>query len=147
MASVIQQPFQAVYGSGAPGGSVPNSALYFDTSTTPYTPYIFNSGAWHSFGSSGGGADASSIQGTPVDVGTPINGQTLVYSSGSGKYELGSAGGVVATVVQSKAATPTTVSLGAVMGAAPTQGNILLAFVALGSSTFATAGTGWARVW
>lgn len=147
MASVIQQPFQAVFGSGAPGGSVPHSAMYFDTSTTPYTPYIYTAGAWAAFGSSGGGANATSIQGTPVDTGTPLNGQTLVYNSGTGKYELGSAGGVVATVVQSKAATPTTVSLGVTMTGAPTQNNILLAFVALGSSTFATANTGWARVW
>lgn len=43
----------AYFGSGAPSTLHNEGDVYFDTSTTPYTPYVQHTSAWHTFGSSG----------------------------------------------------------------------------------------------
>ena len=38
----------ALFGGGAPGAIVGNQGQpYYDTSTSPYTSYVYNNGAWH----------------------------------------------------------------------------------------------------
>lgn len=65
--------------------NVERTLPYFDTSTNPFTAYVYRNGAWHAFGAVGT-IDATSIQGIPVDATPPANGQKLIYSSGSGSY-------------------------------------------------------------
>lgn len=45
---VITAVPQVTFGSGAPSGSAATGALYFDTSTSPYTGYVYN-GSWEQF--------------------------------------------------------------------------------------------------
>lgn len=77
---VFTPPFIPQFGTGAPGGTVPTTAIYYDVSTTPYTPYIFHTGAWHKFGATGSGANATSIQGVNVDPTPPMLGQVLEFN-------------------------------------------------------------------
>ena len=37
------------FGTGAPGGAGSEGYLYFDTSGSPYTGYVYHSGAWQQF--------------------------------------------------------------------------------------------------
>jgi hypothetical protein len=43
------------FGTGTPSSTASEGDLYFDTSTTPYTIYVYHSSAWRNLGSSGGG--------------------------------------------------------------------------------------------
>lgn len=43
----------AYFGTGVPSTLHNDGDVYFDTSTTPYTPYVQHTSAWHTFGSSG----------------------------------------------------------------------------------------------
>ena len=38
---------QCSFGTGAPAGSSTEGFLYFDTTASPYTEYVYHSGAWH----------------------------------------------------------------------------------------------------
>jgi len=71
-------PLVRVFGTGAPGSGIDRRAQYIDTSTTPYTPYIYNAGAWHAFGMNS--VNATSLQGVNVTAGGSP-GQVLTYNS------------------------------------------------------------------
>ena len=141
MGKAIQPPFLPQYGSGAPGASVPHTATYFDTSVIPYTPYIYHSGAWHTFGAAGAGTNAVTLQGTPISATPPTNGQVLqdiggtwtpqnAAAAGPGFVQFGMAAGAH--------------SSGVVMGSAPINQNALFALSTdeNTSPTINTAG-GW----
>jgi hypothetical protein len=44
------------FGSGPPSGSSTDGTIYFDTSATNYTMYVYHSSAWHLVGTSAGGS-------------------------------------------------------------------------------------------
>lgn len=143
---ITGNPFVVNYGTGAPGGTVPTNGIYFDTSQTPYLPYIFHSGAWQTFG--GGGAasgNATKIQGIAISPATPTNGQVLAYNSVSGLYEPTAGGGGAVAIVQSACIGDTVPSAGVTFATAPTKNNVLIAFISHFNSNPATA-AGWLQI-
>lgn len=141
MSRAIQPQFIPSYGSGAPGGSVPKNTVYFDTSTTPYTPYIFFSGAWHSFGGGSAGSNATSLQGVPVSATPPSLNQILQYNGTN--WAPANSGAATPTIIQS-GGTTVNANSSITLGAAPTRGNLLVALVTH-FSTAQVPGTGWAQ--
>lgn len=144
MAIQNSPPWIPFFGTGAPGGSVPITSPYFDTSTNPYTPYIYDhtATAWKKYGvAAAGSGNAQSIQGIAVSATPPANGQVLQYVAANNDYEPTTQGtGATPTIVQFAMKSAT---LGAVvMGTAPTNGNLLIAFCAH-VATSITPGTGW----
>jgi len=121
-------PWNPVFASGAPGGSVPKSAQYFDTSTTPYTPYLYIGGAWHNVagGGSGGTGDATKLQGRNISATAPTNGQVLTWDGGNSLWKpQAPAGGPVPSIVQTKGASGSGYAV--TLAAPPTNGNLLVA--------------------
>lgn len=59
---------QPTFGTGAPSGTpafptaLTAGKQYYDTSTTPYTQYVYHSGAWHEVGAPGGSPANSQSQ-------------------------------------------------------------------------------------
>lgn len=78
--------FFPVFGTGAPGVNVARDTIYFDTSTTPFTGYVYFNGGWNAFGALGA-VNATSIQGVAVDPTAPTGTQILTYNSGIGKWK------------------------------------------------------------
>jgi len=72
-------PYFPRFGVGAPGVGVPTNSPYFDTSTTPYTEYVYHAGAWHQAGINNVGNNATSIQGVPVSVAPPSLNEVLQF--------------------------------------------------------------------
>ena len=69
--------------TGYRGAAPSEGSLYFDTSTSPYTQYIYHSGSWHLVGSSGGGGST-----TPTVRGNAMNtfnssGVTISFPTGT----------------------------------------------------------------
>ena len=89
----LYPPFIPVFGTGVPGGTVPHSTLYYDTSTNPYTAYVFHAGAWHTAGALGSGGNATFIDGIAVDLTGLANGDTLIYSAGLNEFQAGAGSG------------------------------------------------------
>ena len=138
--SLLSPPFAPNFGNGAPGANVPKNQPYFDTSTTPYTPYVWNGSAWKSYGVNGGTANAVQIQGISVSTSTPADLDTLIYSAGSNEWVPGAqTGGITPSVVQVGSAVANAVTL----GAAPTPGNLLVALYSCFNVDTTTTGTGW----
>jgi hypothetical protein len=84
----VNPAFNPVYRAGAPGARAPVTAPYFDTSTNPYTFYIWHNGAWHAAGDAGT-IDATQIQGVNVSATPPTPTQTLIYNVSGAEYEPG----------------------------------------------------------
>lgn len=144
--SKLSAPWLPVFGTGAPGASVPHNAAYFDTSTTPYTPYIYASGAWHKFGGFGSGTNATSIQGVAVSATAPSPGQVLEYNSTNNDWEPTTpAAGTTPTIVQNACVVEANMTTGITLGAAPTNGNLLIALLT-DQTSFPTANTGWTLI-
>lgn len=61
MGGPLIPPWVPTFGNGAPGAGVPTSSEYFDTGTTPFTPYVYHAGAWHASGAGGGGGAAPTV--------------------------------------------------------------------------------------
>ncbi len=143
---LISPPFMPSFGTGAPGANVPHNQPYFDTSSNPYVPYVYDqvAHAWATYGAAGGSGNAVSIQGIPVDVTAPTNGQSLVFDSVSGKYK---------PTVFTPTTGPSIVQTGYVtgtvgpvtMGVAPTQNNLLFAMVST-QGVNPLPGAGWTTV-
>ena len=74
----VKKSFAPSFGSGAPGGSVNNTQPYYDTSTNPFTPYIFTAGSWHVAQTEP--LNATSIQSIAISAAMPTNGQLLKYN-------------------------------------------------------------------
>lgn len=142
---MLYPPYLPVFGHGAPGGAVPHTATYFDVDTVPFTPYIYEAAAWHTYGGGSAGSNATSIQGIAVDPTPPTNGQTLVYNGGGNKYIPTNAAAAVPTIVQHGMSATNTV----VLGAAPTQGNLLVCIAAHNGNAMTPnnpqPGMGWAN--
>lgn len=143
--NVLYPPFLPSFGSGAPGGTVPHTAMYWDTATTPFTPYIYEAGAWHTYGSGSGSTNATAIQGIPVDATPPLDGQALIYNNGANKYIPGDIAASTPTPVQNAMSATNTV----VLGVPPTQGNLLVCIAAHNGNAMTPnnpqAGLGWAN--
>jgi hypothetical protein len=142
--SIVQSTWFPVFGMGAPDASVPHSAMYFDASTTPYTPYTYHGGGWHSFGTSSGGANASAIQGVPVNATAPLNGQALIYD-GTEYVPTTPSSGSVPVIVQDATTYTASHATGITLGAAPTAGNLLVALVSDIPGAPSPA-TGWVQI-
>lgn len=134
MGKAIQPPFLPQYGSGAPGGSVPKSAVYFDTSSTPFTPYIYHSGAWHAFGGGAAGGNATQLQGIAISATPPTDGQVLEYVAANTDWEPKTLASSGPSIVQT-ADTTTASGDTATFGAAPTKGNLIVVFYSHFSTT------------
>ncbi len=147
MTNIVQPPFLPVFGTGAPGGSVPTTAVYYDTATSPYTPYIFHSGAWHSFGGGAGGSNATQLQGVNIDATPPVNGQVLAYNGTA--WIPTNSGAATPTITQSGASAGASIQ-SITLGATPTAGAILVAlFSHFGNNVTPNnpaAGLGWANL-
>lgn len=78
----LYDTFFPAFGSGAPGVTVPKDRPYYDTDTTPFTPYIYNRGAggWFVYSPPASPIDADAIQGISVSVTPPTAGNLLVYN-------------------------------------------------------------------
>jgi hypothetical protein len=141
----IAPPYNPTFGTGAPGAGVNTLQPYYDTSTTPYTEYVFNSAAWHIVAAAGAGTNATSLQGTPVSAAAPANLNVLQLIGGVWTPAAGGGGASVPVIVQSGAAAGTIQSI--VLGAAPTKGNKLVAlFSHFGNNVTPNnpaAGLGW----
>jgi len=72
-------PYFPNFGAGAPGAGVPTNSPYYDTTTTPFTEYVYHAGSWHQAGVNSAGNNATSIQGVPVAVTAPSLNQILQY--------------------------------------------------------------------
>lgn len=146
--SIVQPPFLPVFGTGAPGVTVPTTAVYYDTATSPYTPYIFHSGAWHSFGGGAGGNNATQLQGVNIDATPPVNGQVLAYNGTA--WIPTNSGAATPTIVQSVAAAGAGTIGVITLGSAPTAGNVLVALFSHFGNDVApsnpSAGNGWANL-
>jgi hypothetical protein len=140
MAQKINTPWLPVFGNGAPGAGVPTTAEYFDTSTVPFTPYVYHGGQWNITGGNVGGTNASALQGTPVSATPPSNGQVLKVVGGVWTPQAGGGGGAAPVIIQMGVkATP----IGIV--ALPTNvtpGNLLVGMIT-GASAGTAVGTGW----
>lgn len=75
----ISPPFIPVFGSGPPTANTSTAMPYFDTSTNPYTAYIYQNAAWHAYGEAGA-INATSIQGVAVAATVPTTGQFLKFN-------------------------------------------------------------------
>jgi hypothetical protein len=117
--------FVPAFGSGAPGASVSHSAPYYDTSTTPFTPYIYEAGEWHEYGAFGAGNNATALQGTPVDATAPTLGQVLEFNGTD--WTPGAGGAVNPAIVQNGAAGGNVAVSSITLGSPPTNGNLLIA--------------------
>lgn len=147
MGGITNPAFIPAFGAGAPGVTVPHNAIYYDTSTNPYTPYIYNAGAWHKTGAGSAvtAGNATQIQGVNVAATAPNNGDILTYVAANSDWEPQPAsGGVPATFVQVKSAALASHATGVTFGVAPTQGNLLVALISdqASSPSVNTAG-GW----
>lgn len=140
---LLSPPFMPSFGVGVPGANVPKNQPYFDTSTNPYAPYIYNpsTGLWKSYGVNGGVNNAVQIQGVDVDPTPPTNGQTLVYSAASTKWVPQTVSSNTPAIIQ-RAATVNNIGP-VVMGAAPTAGNLLIAILSEPSGNDNLNGAGW----
>jgi hypothetical protein len=121
-------PWNPVFGHGAPGGTVPTSAQYFDIDTTPYTAYLYRAGGWHqvSGGGSGGTGDATKLQGRAISATSPTNGQVMTWDAGNSLWKpQAPAGGPVPSIIQTKGASGGGYSV--TLAGAPTNGNLLVA--------------------
>lgn len=133
------------FGNGAPGGTVSKLNPYYDTSTNPYTPYIYNAGAWHKFGAPGAGGNATEIQGVNVDATAPNDGQILIYSAADTAYVPTDApAGGLPTIVQS-AVSGVSIASGVLLGTQPVEGNLLIAIV-MDSGSSQINGSGWTQL-
>lgn len=138
-------PFLPAFGAGAPGGTVPHNAVYYDTSTNPYTPYIYNAGAWHitGAGTAATAGNATQIQGVNVSATAPNNGDILTYVAANTDWEPKPAGGgIPPTVVQVASAALASHLTGVTLGAAPTLGNFLVALIS-DQATSPSPAAGW----
>jgi hypothetical protein len=74
---LVNPPFVPTFGVGNPPANVPINQLYYDTTTTPYIPWVFDPivGAWEVYGGTGGGTVSSvgltapsifTVSGSPV---------------------------------------------------------------------------------
>lgn len=119
----VNPPFIPRFGAGAPGGSVPQGTIYYDTTTDPYTSYVYRAGAWHTTG-----ASAGFLIGAGVPSGLAASGTIYSRSDAAAIYSFQN-DPVAATVVQfadtNAHGTPGAVTF----GGAPTPGNILIAFL------------------
>jgi hypothetical protein len=77
-------PFFPTFGMGAPGAGTPTYQLYFDTSTTPFTGYVYDRSvpAWRRFS---GASATGPCSGSPDDIlytvaGTDCTGATLEWN-------------------------------------------------------------------
>lgn len=132
MGGITNPAFMPAFGTGAPGASVPHNAVYYDTSTNPYTPYIYQAGAWHKYGAGNAATsgNATQIQGVNVANTAPNNGDILTYVAANSDWEPKPAsGGVPATIVQVKSAANASNAVGVTLNAAPTAGNFLVALI------------------
>ena len=142
MPGIVQPSYLPVFGSGAPGGAVSHDATYYDTATTPYTSYVYHAGAWHATGTSSGGGNATSIQGTPVSAATPANGQVLELV-GTTWTPTTPSGGPIPTIVQEAS---TAGNIGPVtLGVAPTQNNLLFA-ITCDNGVSENPSSGWTKL-
>lgn len=140
-------PFVPVFGSGPPSVTVPGYACYYDTTTNPYTPYIFDLslGQWKIYGApAGGSGNAQSLQGIPVSATPPLNGQVLQYIGANSQYEPTTPGvsGFPTIIQQIAKITP----LGAVtFPNPPAQDNLLVAIITNTVST-PNPSVGWTEL-
>ena len=93
MGNFLYPPFIPIFGVGAPGALVPHNTLYYDTSTNPYTSYVYMAGAWHACGALGAGVNASALRGTNIAVAAPNPGDVLTMVAGSWTPAPGGGGG------------------------------------------------------
>lgn len=143
MGRAFQPAFLPVYGSGAPGGSVPHSAVYFDTSASPYTPYVYHSGAWHSFGGGAAGGNAVQLQGVNVSATPPTDGQVLKYINANSDWEPATISSSTPNVVQDAVVSGSNISAGVTLGSAPIQNNLLVGVALSTGSDPSAPGAGW----
>lgn len=101
----------------------------------------------------GGGVDVSFDDGTPISPVTQLNftgSGVSVINDGSGKVTIdipaGGGGGSTPTLVQSKGAVLADPSLGLTLDSAPTEGNLLVAYVGRASTASIAVGAGWTPV-
>src|SRR5215469_4262097 len=85
--SRLSPPFMPQFGTGAPGAGAATNQPYYDTSTSPFTAYVFDGGIWNKVGGATSSGNASEIQGVPVSAVAPTNGQALVFNSTDGEWE------------------------------------------------------------
>jgi hypothetical protein len=137
MSGLIVPPFLAVFGVGAPAVTVPHSAVYYDTTSSPYVEYTYNAGAWHITGSNTAGNNAIQIQGVAVAATPPLNNQQLQVTGGV--YTPVTVSGAAPNIVQSGFNAGAAIS-GVTLGAGPAQGNLLIGFCFSGALT---APAGW----
>lgn len=128
--TITPLPWFPVYGTGAPGGSVPKNAQYFDTGTTPYTPYLYSAGAWHEVGGGGssGSGDASQLQSRAISNAPPSNGDVLRWNAGTSMWEPSANTSGAPTIVQSAGNAGGSINT-CTLPAPPTKGNLLICFV------------------
>lgn len=140
--------FLPAFGVGAPGASVPHNAVYYDTSTNPYQPYIFRAGGWHTTGAGSGAVagNATQLQGVNVSATAPTNGQVLTYVLANLDWEPKTpSGGAAPTIVQNALVAVASHATGITLLAAPTNGNLLIAFCS-DTTTSPTIGAGWTMI-
>lgn len=104
---ISNPPFIPQFGSGAPGATVPTNQLYYDTATTPYTPYVYVSGAWHKCDGPEGSGTVTSVgltldSGLYTVSGSPVNGAGTL----AGTLNTQTANTVFAGATSGGAATP-----------------------------------------
>lgn len=76
----LYRTFLPVFGTGAPDGTTPQRP-YFDTSTNPYTPYIYNPGVgWEIYSPPDTPVNADALQGEAVSATPPTGNQILVFN-------------------------------------------------------------------
>jgi hypothetical protein len=79
--------YNPTYGVGAPALGIYHLMPYYDTSTVPYTKYVFFAGGWHAAGVSGALINATQIQGINVKNAVPANGQVLTAVAANNDWE------------------------------------------------------------
>lgn len=127
-------PFVPIFGTGAPGATVPHNTLYFDTSTNPFTAYVYSTtaGAWKTFGALGSGVNASAIQGIAVSNTPPTDGQVLTYNATNNDIEWisGSGGGGGGITLMPQGASTFAYSFAAIGNILTPDANILVKSIA-----------------
>ena len=87
--------------TGYHSSSASEGSIYFDSSTTPFTEYVYHSGAWHQAGASGGGVAVQSA-GTALGTATTLNftgsGVSAALAAGVGTITVSGGGGGAAPV-------------------------------------------------
>lgn len=82
----------ALYGVGAPTKPAILGQMYFDTSTTPRTGYVWNGSTWATDSSSTGSFTTLTVTGQSTLGATTIVGTTLINASGSAATTIGTGG-------------------------------------------------------